>query len=69
MRTRIADTEIGLCTELDTFCREYLNYKDILNIDVTVISDLNKTNVVLQMVNKQNAKVQLGANTFTAFKN
>jgi len=69
MRTIIADTEIGLCTELDTFCREYPNYKDILNIDTVVISNLCKTNVVLQMINKQNAKVQLGANTFTAFKN
>ena len=69
MRTTIADNEIGLCTELDTFCREYPNYKDILNIDTVVISDLIKTNAVVQMVTVQNSKVQLGANTFTAFKN
>ena len=68
MRTTIADTEIGLCIELDTICREYPNYKDILKIDEVVISDLGKTNVVVQMITKQNAKVQLGANTFTAFK-
>ena len=68
MKTFIADTEEGLGQELNTVCSEYPNYKDILKIDETVITNLNNTNVVAQLIVKQNVKVQLGATTFTAFK-
>ncbi len=69
MKTFVSDTEIGFCHELGVFCQQYPNYKDILNIDTTVISDINKANAVVQMIVVQQSKIQMAAAGFTAFKN